>query len=275
MTYFQFLGLFLVLPLGLLACLELQDYRRGRRLPGCFQTWRPWRLLVGLAAIAVLYTTPWDNYLVATRVWWYEPRLVCGVTLGWVPLEEYLFFVLQTLLTGMLWMQLARRLSPPATSFRARAAIRLAAVGVLLVLWMIAACVLAAGWAPGTYLGLEATWALIPLLVQAAFGADILWHYRRLTLIVITLPTLMLTAADAVALRAGTWTINPEQTLGWKLGGVVPLEEFFFFLLTNSLVACGMTLFLARESHARAGLGSVQAHKRKRQGRVRAERRER
>lgn len=256
MTYFQFLGLFLVVPLSALLALELRDHRRGSRLPDCFQTWRPWLLLAGLAAIAVLYTTPWDNYLVATRVWWYEPRLVCGVTLGWVPLEEYLFFVLQTLLTGTLWLQLARRLSPPPRSFRASGRVRVAGVAVLAVLWLTAAGILGFGWTPGTYLALEATWALVPLLIQAAFGADILWHYRRLTLIVIALPTLLLTAADAVALSAGTWTISPEQTLGWKLGGVVPLEEFIFFLLTNCLVACGMTLFLARESHLRAGLAA-------------------
>ena len=29
--------------------------------------------------IAVVYTTHWDNYLVATRVWWYDPALVSGI----------------------------------------------------------------------------------------------------------------------------------------------------------------------------------------------------
>ena len=60
--------------------------------------------------IALLYTTPWDNYLVATGVWWYDPALVTGLTLGWVPIEEYTFFILQTLLAGLWLAFLARRL---------------------------------------------------------------------------------------------------------------------------------------------------------------------
>ena len=51
--------------------------------------------------VAVLYTTPWDNYLVATGVWWYDPHLVAGLVLGWVPIEEYTFFILQTLAMGL------------------------------------------------------------------------------------------------------------------------------------------------------------------------------
>ena len=66
-----------------------------------------------LVLIAVAYTTPWDNYLVATNVWWYDESLVTGLKLGWVPIEEYTFFVLQTLMTG-LWtlavMQIQSRL---------------------------------------------------------------------------------------------------------------------------------------------------------------------
>ena len=60
--------------------------------------------------------------------------------------------------------------------------------------------------------------------------------------------TLYLGAVDAVAIDAGTWTIDPAQSLEIYLGGVLPLEEFTFFLVTNTLVAFGMTLVLARES---------------------------
>ncbi len=102
MTYLQFLILFVGIPLGLL----------GWQLHHCLRR-LDLIMLVGLAAIAVVYTTPWDNYLVATGVWYYDPRLVLNRTIGYVPVEEYLFFILQTFLTGFfglwLWDRFYRR----------------------------------------------------------------------------------------------------------------------------------------------------------------------
>ena len=63
--------------------------------------------------LAVVYTTPWDNYLVATGVWYYDPQLVSGIVLGWVPIEEYTFFVLQTILTSLVLLFVARRWHGP------------------------------------------------------------------------------------------------------------------------------------------------------------------
>lgn len=58
--------------------------------------------------IALIYTTPWDNYLVASGVWFYDPARVWNIILGWVPLEEYIFFILQTILTGLIVAGLLR-----------------------------------------------------------------------------------------------------------------------------------------------------------------------
>jgi putative membrane protein len=63
--------------------------------------------------------------------------------------------------------------------------------------------------------------------------------------------TLYLSLCDALAIGWGTWTINPEQSLDILLGGILPLEEMIFFLLTNTLVAFGVTLMLAPETAAR------------------------
>ncbi len=102
MTYLQILILFVCIPLGLLGW-TLR--RRLQRLDLI--------MLGGLAVVAVVYTAPWDNYLVATGVWYYNPRLVLNWTIGYVPVEEYLFFVLQTFLTGLfglwLWDRFFRR----------------------------------------------------------------------------------------------------------------------------------------------------------------------
>ena len=50
---------------------------------------------------------------------------------------------------------------------------------------------------------------------------------------------------------AGTWTIDPAQSLQIYLGGILPIEEFVFFLVTNVMVTFGMVLVLARHSQTR------------------------
>ena len=62
----------------MLAFLTWLDHRQERTLPNSL-TLLPagWALIV-LVLIAVIYTTPWDNYLVATEVWWYDPASVTG-----------------------------------------------------------------------------------------------------------------------------------------------------------------------------------------------------
>jgi len=110
MTYFGFLLRFLVPPIVILALLAWRDHAQGRRLPQSLTGFPAWIVLGAHVVVAVVYTTPWDNYLVANRIWWYDPDLVTGLTLGWVPIEEYTFFVLQTLLTGLWLLFLARRL---------------------------------------------------------------------------------------------------------------------------------------------------------------------
>ena len=59
-------------------------------------------------------------------------------------------------------------------------------------------------------------------------------------------------AADSLAIGLwGIWTIDPQQSLSIYIGGVLPLEEFVFFLMTNILLIFGVTLFLSTDSHAR------------------------
>ena len=250
MTYFAFLALFLGLPILLLALTVRGRHRAGRTIP-FLPAPSPAIIILLHVVIAVLYTTPWDNYLVATRVWWYDPQLVTGITLGWVPIEEYTFFVLQPILTGLWLLFLARRLRPPAAPFQPRPDLRRGLLTGLGLLWVISLALLLSGWQPGTYLALQLAWALPPIALQVGYGADILWHYRRLVLPALLIPTLYLGVADAIAIEAGTWTISPSQSLGIEIAGRLPLEELLFFLLTNTLVAFGVSLTLVPESRKR------------------------
>jgi lycopene cyclase domain-containing protein len=250
MTYFGYLAWFIATPLTLIIGMTLYDRWRGRVLPERLGNLPAWLALAILVILALVYTTPWDNYLVATGVWWYNPQLVTGATIGWVPVEEYTFFVLQTLLTGLWLLWLARRLPPPADA-PLRPGLRPISAGVAGLIWLASVVGLLSGWKPGVYLTIQLAWALPPIIVQLAFGADILWRYRGLVLLTLAPTTLYLGATDAVAIGAGTWTIDPAQSLEIYLGGVLPLEECTFFLVTNTLITFGMTLMLARESRER------------------------
>lgn len=251
MTYFGFLAQFLVIPILLLALLAWVDSRRGLTLPPALRGWPMWRVVVGHIIVALIYTTPWDNYLVATGVWSYNPDLVTGLVLGWVPIEEYTFFVLQPILTSLWLLWLARRLSPDPNPLPYSKVTRGVLLGGLGLLWLGMAAILAAGWQPGTYLALILVWALPPVMFQCGFGADILWRHRRLIGLTLLPMTLYLSLADALAIGSGTWTIDPAQSLPFYLGGVLPIEEFVFFLMTNVLLVLGVVLVLAHESQSR------------------------
>jgi lycopene cyclase domain-containing protein len=249
-TYFAFLGRFVLVPLAVLLGIVAVDAARGRR-PSRLTNASGWGAVVLHVIIAVLYTTPWDNYLVATGVWWYDPQLVTGILLGWVPIEEYTFFIVQTLLTGAWLLFLARRLSVTDSGEPLRGDLRWYTVLPMGVVWLSAVLALFVNWVPGTYLGLQLVWALPPIGLQLAFGADILWRYRRLVGLAVLVPTVYLSAADVLAITAGIWTIDPQQTVGVLIAGALPLEELLFFLLTNTLVVFGVTLVLASESRSR------------------------
>src|SRR5690606_18300812 len=94
MSYLAFHAVFILPPIVLLAWLLRRRRHRVHRRAGLF--------LLAVAAIAFVYTTPWDNYLVWRGVWGYGTDRVIA-TIGYVPVEEYLFFLLQPLLTGI-WL---------------------------------------------------------------------------------------------------------------------------------------------------------------------------
>ncbi|ULR39936.1 lycopene cyclase domain-containing protein [Thermus sp. NEB1569] len=222
MTYLEFHLFFLLPPLLLLL---LWARPRPPRI---------WAYLL-MPLIALLYTTPWDNYLVWKGVWGYPEGRVL-FRLGYVPLEEYLFFLLQPLLTGALLFRLAPT-PPPGGPGLARvvgggAWLLLAALGVIL---------LALG-ERFLYLGLIFAYFAPVFVLQWAYGGDLLWAWRRPLFLGVGLPTLYLWGADGWAiLREGIWWIAPQYTLGLGAFGL-PLEEMVFFLFTNLAVVQGLLL---------------------------------
>ena len=247
----MFLGIFLVIPICvMLSTIYVLSSRTSASLINDIRL--PFVIVLHII-IAVVWTTPWDNYLVASKVWWYDETLVTGITIGYVPIEEYTFFVLQPIFTA-LWLALVSTRAAntaPAAKYRSYALDRLIVAGIVLAIGLAALFYLWGQNQSGRYLSLELAWVAPPLALQFAFGADILWRNRRLLFLTIAPATIFLSVADAIAIDLGIWTIDPAQTIGIKFGGILPLEEAFFFLITNTLVAFGVTLALSRESYKR------------------------
>jgi lycopene cyclase domain-containing protein len=193
-----------------------------------------------VALIAFSYTTPWDNYLVARKVWWYGPDRVLA-TIGHVPVEEYLFFLLQPVLTGLFFFQylgrvgLTRESTTPVSAW--------GGFGVFTVLAGLGGILLSMDDPSGMYMGLVLSWAAPILAGMWLYDGETLWQYRSALLYTVGLPTLYLWVADATAITAGIWTISSEMTLGVSLF-TLPLEEATFFLVTNLLVVKGILLLL-------------------------------
>lgn len=232
MTYLQFHLAFILPPLLILG------WGLGRVLPALGRR-GPWALPL-ILLVAFIYTTPWDNYLVWKEVWGYPPERVLA-RIGYVPVEEYLFFLLQPGIAGMLFYRLLARL-PAAEDAGFAMGVRL--VGALPWLALTAAGVWLLTFEAGTYMGLILAWAAPVVALQWLYMGPSIWRLRRAVVPAILLPTVYLWVADWVAIDQGIWFISERFTLGWNPLGL-PVEEATFFLVTNVLVVFGAVLFLA------------------------------
>lgn len=255
MTYFDFLLCFVVPPILVLAVFARPQARH-------------WIGIGILCLITYAWTTPWDNYLVASGVWAYRPDQVSGLVLGFVPIEEYTFFGLQAVL-GSLWTLSLQRLATQSEG-RDRGS-RVGAVLAVVLAWSLgpglsallglgmaestATVVATHAWPPlpfgrANYLFLILVWALPVIVGQWFIGRRIFRQRFGVWALGWIVPTLYLSLSDSVAIAAGIWHILPEQSLGWLLpvgGDGLPFEEGLFFLVTSMLVTQGFVLISAPE----------------------------
>jgi lycopene cyclase domain-containing protein len=223
-TYLQFHFVFTLPVLAALALLQ------GR-------TREPWWPLALITGIAFVYTTPWDNFLVANEVWTYPPDRVWA-TIGYVPVEEYAFFVIESVIVGLVVRLLqARWPAEPAAPNRTARVVGAAVFAALSLLGV--ACVVAGG--PWLYLGLIVAWAFPILALMWGLGGHLIWARRRLVAWAVIPTALYLCLADRVAIGLGIWTITDATRTGWEVAGL-PFEEGLFFFVTAQLVAQGLVM---------------------------------
>ncbi|KAI9144742.1 bifunctional enzyme CarRP-like protein [Paraphysoderma sedebokerense] len=193
-----------------------------------------------LAFMAFTYTTPWDNYIVYKGAWGYCDTCVIG-RVGWVPYEEYMFFIIQTLMSGLfasIIFQFGDLPTHHLVAAKQSEAIRFIPLTFFLAMGVW-------GWQngiPGTptfYLG-SILWWIAPIIsLQWAIAAHYIWRQRKRASFCIAVSTLYLCWIDTTALREGAWEIMGDATTGIMVNDYLPLEEAVFFFLTNVILICG------------------------------------
>ncbi|MEF8784265.1 MAG: lycopene cyclase domain-containing protein [Haloarculaceae archaeon] len=231
LTYLAFLAVFLVVPLvslGVATALQTNRHRPPRSVR-----------VGGMAVIVVLalaYTTPWDNYLIAEGVWWYGDGRVAA-RLWLAPAEEYIFIVLQSVLVAAWTFYLAGPVDGSVShTWADRIGGGLAGFGVTAL-----GAVLVVGPQSTFYLGAIVLWAGPVLALQWAVGWRYLLSVPRRVAAGVAVPVVYLCAIDWFAIRQGVWTISADHTTGLAVASL-PIEEATFFLLTSTFVVQGLVL---------------------------------
>jgi lycopene cyclase domain-containing protein len=239
MTYLAFHFVFILPPIAVFAFLVARLRRTRDLRPDAL------RYIGVIMAVAFVYTIPWDNYLVYRDIWSYGPDRVLAV-IGYVPVEEYAFFLLQPVLTGLFYLLVRARLGHVAAPAAGRA--RWIGVALFLVLTAVGVALLIGG-GHGLYMGLILAWASPVLAGMWWLAGDALWANRRAMAWTVAPITLWLWVADRIAIGLGIWTITDATRSGIDLVGL-PVEEATFFLVTNLLVAKGLLLLSLRQTAA-------------------------
>lgn len=239
MTYLQFLLVFVLVPTFFIVVLSYWP----ARLPGAGRGTLGWHWfgVTALAAIALFWTTPWDNYIVANGVWTYGTDRVIGV-IGYVPIEEYLFFILMPAFNGALFYLILKAFKGIRHSETTSAPNHRALICILFVIVLSVALLVFLNNERFFYFSVTLLWFVPPLWLQWFFDARCLILNRRLILLSTLLPTLYLSAADHFAIRQGIWTISDQTRSGWDILGL-PIEEAFFFFIVSILLSQGMVLW--------------------------------
>jgi putative membrane protein len=237
LTYLRFHFIFNVPLLILLAALNLPE---------------PWTaeegLAFGLVLLAVMiFTTPWDNLAAKWGIWGF-PREKYSLRIGYLPVEEYAFFLLQSV-NVMLAVRLLFRFFPDWQTGQETEIGKwtLICLGISVIAWILIALQLR--WlrqkaGPRVNYAIHLAWFLPVIYAQWILAPWLFLAHAELLALVTAAFGIYYTLADLAAVRAGTWFFDEKQITGVKMGRLLPWEEIAFFFLTSLLVAQSYLLLL-------------------------------
>ena len=236
MTYFRFHLFFNLPPLVLLVALNLGPW--------------VWEEVVafGWVLLAVMvFTTPWDNFAAKWGIWGF-PREKYSLRIGYLPVEEYAFFLLQSV-NVMLAVRALFHFFPGWQTGRETPIDiwTLICLGVSIIPWLVITWqirLMRRKRGPCVNYAIHLAWFLPVIYAQWIFAPSLFFGHAGLLALLTGMFGVYYTLADLAAVRAGTWFFDEKQITGLKLGGVLPWEEIAFFFLTSLLVAQSYLLLL-------------------------------
>lgn len=247
MFYLDILIYFIIIPLIFFTIIF---FRYRNNYPSdLYRARSPFVYILSLALIALFYTTPWDNYLVANSIWFYSVNNIQNIIIGYVPLEEYLFFIIQTFFTSSILLLVLLFKGKDNLKKNKQFKYQKVILFSFLAVWLFSLLNFFSNNQNSLYLSLILLWFILPIITQIIYGYEILLEYKYTLLITVTGSTLYLAIIDSLAIFDGIWTISPSTSLNLLILGILPIEEFIFFLVTNILVSFALVLFLSSKSH--------------------------
>lgn len=208
-----------------------------------------WPPVLAILVIVMIFTTPWDNYAAWRGIWGFkEGRYL--VKWLYLPMEEYLFFLIQSVqailltLVAIDWFSDITSLSSSITIDHPLSLV----IGLL-----ISATFILIGWKVGLPLPRFSKWQYawhlffwfgLVVALQWWAGWPILLPRWPILLAVTLLLGTWLTLADIVAVRQGIWFFDERLITGNRVARILPWEEAAFFYLTSLIVSQSLLLFL-------------------------------
>jgi len=205
----------------------------------------------GLVLLAVMiFTAPWDNLAAKWGIWGF-PRDKYSLRIGYLPVEEYAFFLLQSV-NVMLAVRALFHFVPDWQTGQETPLTKgtLICLGASIIPWIF--ILIQLRWlrrkaGPCVNYAIHLAWFLPVIYTQWVLAPFLFLAHARM-LGVLTLGFgVYYTLADIAAVRAGTWFFDEKQITGVKLAGLLPWEEIAFFFLTSLLVAQSYLLLLPGE----------------------------
>jgi len=240
MTYFRFHLIFNLPPLAILALLNAQFVT----------SWADAAAFGWVLLAVVVFTTPWDNYAAKWGIWGF-PREKYSFRLGYLPIEEYVFFVLQSL-NIMLAIRALFHFFPDWLTGQETIvdSWTLLCLGVSVIPWAVIVWqlrLMRAKRGPSVNYAIHLIWFLPIVYAQWIMAPPLFIGHATLMSLMTATFGVYYSFADLVAVRAGTWHFDQKQITGFKLLRVLPWEEVAFFYLTTLLVAQSYLLLLPSE----------------------------
>jgi putative membrane protein len=203
---------------------------------------------LGLVLLAVMiFTAPWDNFAAKWGIWGF-PREKYSLRIGYLPIEEYAFFLLQSV-NVILAVRALFHFFPDWQTGQETGigGITLICLVASVVPWAFVAVQLR--WlrrkaGPRVNYAIHLAWFLPVIYTQWILAPRLFGGHAGLLALVTAAFGVYYTLADLAAVRAGTWFFDEKQITGTKLGGLLPWEEVAFFFLTSLLVAQSYLLLL-------------------------------